>query len=104
MAHGDLRISGALERGRALAILVDDEWLTAYEGESVAAALIASNRRFTRFTARTGEARGYFCGTGVCHDCLIAVDGQPNLRACMTPVRDGQRIQSQHGLGEWRAT
>lgn len=30
---------------------------------------------------------------GVCFDCLIVVDGQPNLRACMTPVRHGIRVE-----------
>lgn len=100
MAHGDLRMPGSTTGARAIAILLDGERLTAYEGESLAAALLASGRRFTRFTARAGETRGYFCGTGICHDCLIAVDGLPNVRACVTPARDGQRVQTQHGLGE----
>jgi predicted molibdopterin-dependent oxidoreductase YjgC len=100
MAHGDLRMPAAGERGPALVIEADGEPLTAYEGESIAAALLASGRRFTRFTPRRGEARGYFCGVGVCQDCLIVVDGLPNVRACLTPVRSGQRIETQRGLGE----
>jgi predicted molibdopterin-dependent oxidoreductase YjgC len=102
MTDGDLRIA-AIARGPALTITVDGAAVTAHEGESIAAALLASGRRSTRWTARTGEPRGYFCGMGVCQDCLVTVDGLPNVRACMTPVRDGQRIDSQRGLGEWGA-
>ena len=101
MAHGDLRMTATAERGRPLSILVDGQELMACEGESIAAALLASGRRLTRFTARTGERRGYFCGMGVCQDCLVTVDGLPNVRACMTPVRDGLRVETQRGLGDW---
>ena len=101
MTYGEMRMTPTAERGRVLSILVDGEALTAYEGESLAAALVASGRRFTRWTARSGEARGYFCGMGVCQDCLVTVDGLPNVRACMTPVRDHLRVETQRGLGDW---
>ena len=101
MEGGDLRMAG-VERGRALGVFVDGAEVRAYEGESIAVALVASGRRFTRWTARTGEPRGYFCGMGVCQDCLVTVDGLPNVRACVTPVRDGMRVESQRGLGDWR--
>jgi predicted molibdopterin-dependent oxidoreductase YjgC len=103
MERGDLRMVG-IERGVALGIVVDGAEVRAYEGESIAAALVASGRRFMRWTARTGELRGYFCGMGVCQDCLVTVDGLPNVRACVTPVRDGMRVESQRGLGDWRVT
>ena len=103
MEDGDLRMAG-VERGRALGILVDGAEVPAYEGESIAAALVASGRRFTRWTAQTGEPRGYFCGMGVCQDCLVTVDGRPNVRACVTPIRDGMRVESQRGLGDWRVS
>jgi D-hydroxyproline dehydrogenase subunit gamma len=101
MTLGELRMTDAAGRGRALRIVLDGQDVPAYEGESVAAALVASGRRFTRYTARAGEARGYFCGMGVCQDCLVTVDGLPNVRACMTTVRDGLRVDTQRGLGEW---
>ena len=102
MIQGDLRMAGGVARGRALRITVDGEAIPAYEGESLAAALLAAGLRFTRWTARVGEPRGYFCGMGVCHDCLLTVDGQPNVRACMTPVREGLVAETQRGLGEWK--
>lgn len=103
MTYSDLRMTAVVERGQARTILVDGEEVTAYEGESIAVALLASGRRFTRWTARAGEPRGYFCGIGVCQDCLVTVDGLPNVRACMTPVRDRLRVETQRGLGDWSA-
>ena len=96
MTYGELRMTEPAARGRALSILVDGQELVAYEGESLAAALLASGRRFTRWTARAGEPRGYFCGMGVCQDCLVTVDGLPNVRACMMPVREGLRVEAGH--------
>ena len=91
----DLRMT--VERGRSLNMLVDGQSVAVYEGESIAAALFAAGVRITRWTARAGEPRGYFCGMGVCQDCLVTVDGSPNVRACMTPVRDGLRVETQRG-------
>ena len=95
----DLRMT--VERGRALNMMVDGQSVVAYDGESIAAALFAAGVRITRWTVRAGEPRGYFCGMGVCQDCLVTVDGSPNVRACMTPVRDGLRVETQRGLGDW---
>lgn len=101
MIHGDLRMAGPVERGRPVTIVVDGRELGAHEGESIAAALFAAGRRAARWSPRAGEPRGYFCGMGVCHDCLMTVDGVPNVRTCMTPVREGLRVETQRGLGEW---
>ena len=98
---GDLRMTSGPARGQAVAIAVDGEDVVAYEGESIAAALLASGHRVTRWTPRLEEPRGYFCGMGVCQDCLVTVDDAPNVRACMTPVRDGMRVTLQRGLGQW---
>ncbi|OGK79881.1 MAG: hypothetical protein A2X53_18310 [Candidatus Rokubacteria bacterium GWA2_70_23] len=102
MTGRDLRMTAGVERGRAVTIVVDGRALAAHEGESIATALVASGRRLTRVTARAAEPRGHFCGMGVCHDCLMTVDESPTVRACMTPVRDGLRVETQHGLGKRR--
>jgi predicted molibdopterin-dependent oxidoreductase YjgC len=91
---GEHRFLPAIERGRALTILVDGQPLEAYAGETVAAALLASGRRVLRHTDKSGAPRGMFCGMGVCYDCLVTIDGQPNVRACVTPVQPGMVIQT----------
>jgi predicted molibdopterin-dependent oxidoreductase YjgC len=64
------------------------------EGESVGAALANAGIRSWRTTRKAGRPRGLFCGIGVCYDCLLAVDGRPNQRACLTPVAPGMRLES----------
>jgi predicted molibdopterin-dependent oxidoreductase YjgC len=92
-----LPLPRGLERGRPVAIELDGETIEAYEGETVAAMLLALGEVATRRTAG-GEPRGVYCGMGVCFDCLVVVDGVPNTRACMTWVRDGLRVERQEGL------
>ena len=100
--ENDGRYDGGIARGRQIEILVDGRPVRAFEGESVVAALLAAGRRTLRTTARRGETRSLYCGIGVCFDCLMTIDGRPNMRACQTPVRPGIRIESQEGEGTWR--
>ena len=73
------------------------EELTAREGQSVAAALIANDERITRLTRHGGKPRALFCGIGVCFDCLITIDGQRNQRSCITLLQEGLVIAVQNG-------
>ncbi len=93
---------GAVTRGSEIEIIVDGHPVRAYEGETVAAALLAAGRRALRTTPRRGEARGLYCGLGVCFDCVMTIDGQPGVRTCQTPVRAGMRVDTQLGTGVWR--
>lgn len=95
---GDLRTTTLRPRGARVTLLVAGRPLEAYEGESIAAALLAAGVRTFRHTDRDDAPRSYYCGMGVCHDCLVQVDGVPNVRACMTAVRDGMRVDSQPSL------
>ena len=81
-------------------IYFDGERIPAVTGEPVAAALMAAGVRTFRYTAKTGQPRGVFCGIGRCNDCKMVVDGVPNTRTCVTPVREGMDVRTQHGLGE----
>ncbi len=82
-----------IERGQAITIIVDGHPLPAHEGETIAGALLASGRRAWRGT-RHGQPRGLYCGIGLCFDCLVAVNGTPNVRACLTPVAAGMVVET----------
>jgi predicted molibdopterin-dependent oxidoreductase YjgC len=86
---------------RLLHFTFDGLEVLACEGETIAAALFATGRCVFRITARNGEPRGLFCGMGICFECLVQVDGSPNVRACQTPVREGMRVETQRGAGSW---
>ncbi len=83
--------------GAAVHLTLDGAPVTARAGDTVAAALLAHSGDAQRHSAR-GAPRTAFCMMGVCFDCLIEVDGQPNCQACLTPVRDGMVLRRQRGL------
>jgi len=99
----DLRVGDedprGLKRGAPVRLTFDGRPVEAFDGESVAAALLAGGVRATRLTRRGGRPRGLFCAIGACHDCLVRVDGSGPVRACLTPVRDGMTVTT-HVLGE----
>lgn len=100
---GQTRVSpGAVIRGPEIEIVVDGHPIRACEGESVAAALLAADRRPLRTTAGRGESRGLYCGIGLCFDCVMRIDGRPGVRACQTAVRAGMWVETQRGVGTWR--
>jgi aerobic-type carbon monoxide dehydrogenase small subunit (CoxS/CutS family) len=77
----------------------DGRPMTARPGQTVGAALLAAGVRSWRTTRFGGKPRGLFCGIGVCFDCLVTVNGEPNLRACLVPVADGDAVVTQAGAG-----
>lgn len=89
----------SIPEAREFTITVDGREITAREGETVAAALMANGIRSFRHTAKHHEPRGIFCGIGQCTDCIMEIDGVMNVRACMTIVRPGMMVRSQEGLG-----
>jgi len=40
---------------------------------------------------------------GICYDCLVMIDDQPNQQSCMIPVRSGMKIERQQGAREVQA-
>jgi len=86
---------------KQVTIIFDRKLYSAYEGEPIASALLAHGILTLRKTHRTGDNRGVFCGIGQCNDCVMVVDGIPNIRTCITPVREGMNIETQNGYGDW---
>lgn len=83
----------AVERGKAISVLVDGQAITAYQGETVATVLLASGRRSYHYSTKpaTEPQPGFFCGMGVCYGCIVLVDGY-RQRACLTPVVENMHI------------
>jgi predicted molibdopterin-dependent oxidoreductase YjgC len=92
-----LPLGPKLERGTEVSVILEGRPVQAYLGETVATVLLAEGHVATRTTVG-GSPRGVFCGMGVCFDCLVVVDDEPNARACVTWVREGMRIARQNGL------
>ncbi len=80
--------------GQSVAVTVDGQAVEAYPGETVATVLLALGRQAFRHTDRLHSPRGVFCGMGVCFDGHQTIDGQPHVRACMTPVQAGMVVET----------
>ena len=87
----------------------DSRWIEVYvdgtstrvrEGESVAAALLASGMRSCRTTLVSGAPRAPYCMMGVCFECLVEIDGVPNRQSCQIPVEQGMQIRRQQGAAQ----
>ncbi|MEA5031529.1 MAG: (2Fe-2S)-binding protein [Sphaerochaeta sp.] len=95
-------VLGPLPEVPMVKIIVDGEQMEAREGEMIAAALIATGKKYFRKTIKTHEPRGIYCGIGRCTDCVMTVNGIPNVRTCITPVEEGMVIETQMGYGVWK--
>lgn len=85
--------------GPAFTVTLDGRDIEALPGRTVGAVLWAAGVTSWRTTRDAGRPRGVFCGIGVCFDCLVTVNGRPNQRACLVPVRPGDTISTQEGTG-----
>ncbi|MCR9156786.1 MAG: (2Fe-2S)-binding protein [Rhodobacteraceae bacterium] len=83
--------------GAELFFYFGGERVKAYEGDSIAAALLAAGHTIFRRTPVSGTTRGPLCMMGVCFDCLVQIDGIGNQQACMHAVRDGMVVELQDG-------
>lgn len=67
-------------------------------GDTVASALFRHGvRTFTR-SIKYHRRRGLTCLTGDCANCLVRVDDEPGMRSCITPARDGMRVEREGGV------
>ena len=86
--------------GETVALVIDGKPCTARVTDSVAAALLASGLDHCRTTPVSGTPRAPYCMMGVCFDCLVTIDGMGNRQACLVRVREGMRVEIQHGKRE----
>lgn len=90
-------ILGESPKGKPVTFTYDGKELTGYEDEPIAVALRTNGVLVHRYTAKRHEPRGVFCAIGRCTDCVMVVDGQPNVRTCITPLKAGMTVQTQYG-------
>ena len=86
------RIPG--DRGKAIHLTVDGHAVEAYAGETVATVLLTSGHLIFHHYEESHSPPSLFCGMGVCYNCLVTIDGVPNLRACITQVTPGMVIET----------
>ena len=83
--------------GAAVSIRIDGVAHVARTGDTVAAALLAAGIAACRTNPVSGAPRGPYCLMGVCFECLVTIDGQPNRQGCLVEVMEGMRVDTQCG-------
>lgn len=85
------RIHEGVSRPAPVDIYVNGVPVVAYEGESLATALLAAGVQvFSRDSS--GRARSPYCNMGVCFDCMVVIQegtSSRRVRACLTPIVSG---------------
>ncbi len=99
MRIDDHPILGKFQKGPRVRFTFDGQTLEGFEGEPIAVALRGYGVMIHRYTTRRDEPRGIFCAIGRCTDCVMVVDGFPNVRTCVTSLREGMVVDTQKGKG-----
>ena len=92
-------VLGTMEEKKTITFTYDGTPITGYEGEPIAIALEAAGIMIHHYTKKNHEPRGIFCAIGRCTDCVMVVDGKPNVRTCITPLKEGMDVRTQYGVG-----
>ena len=87
------------KRGAPISFMYDGKEFPAYEGETIAVALHAAGIRTLSESHGKNRGRGLYCAIGNCASCNMVVDGESNVKTCVTLVRDGMVVKTQIGKG-----
>jgi sarcosine oxidase subunit alpha len=93
------RAGERIDRSRELTFSFEGDTVTGFGGDTVASALFAAGRRVFSRSFKYHRPRGLLCCEGRCPNCLLQVDGVPNVRACVEPLREGVEVKAQNVFG-----
>ncbi|MCS7258873.1 MAG: (2Fe-2S)-binding protein [candidate division WOR-3 bacterium] len=88
------------KKGRRVRFYFEGKELYGYEGEPIAASLIANGIKVFRYTEKKHRPRGFFCAVGKCSSCLMIVNDIPNVMVCVEPLKEGMNVKRQKGRGK----
>ena len=88
--------SQIVDRSSVIQLYFNGRPVPARRGDTVASALYAAGRRIFSRSFKYHRPRGLLCVSGRCANCLMMVDGVPNVRSCTETVREGMRVRHQN--------
>ena len=74
-----------------------DQILTAFEGETISAALFANGIRIFGHHHKDGTPQGIFCANGQCAQCMVLANGRP-VKSCMELIQPDIHLEPADGL------
>jgi sarcosine oxidase subunit alpha len=88
-----------LDRDREVSFSFSGKQIRAFEGDTIGSALYATGQRIFSRSFKYHRPRGLLCCSGNCPNCMMTVDGVPNVRVCAEPVREGANVRPQNVWG-----
>jgi sarcosine oxidase subunit alpha len=85
--------------GDMLGLDFEGKRIEARPSDTVATALLRAGVTVFSRGPKYHRPRGPFCLAGICAQCHMRVDGEPNVPTCMTPAREGLGVQRQNVIG-----
>ena len=85
-----------IDRSAAVEFKSDGRTIHAQQGDTILSALYAAGITIFSRSFKYHRPRGLLCAAGHCPNCLVTVDGEPNVRACIRPVTPGMKVQHQN--------
>lgn len=89
------------KRGKKVKFYHDGKSMEWYENDPIAVALQANGVKILSYSKKFHRPRGFFCAIGKCSSCFMKVDGLANVRTCITPLKEGMKIETQYGMGDF---
>lgn len=86
-------------RGKPLSFTFDGVLVSAFEGETIAAALHAVGIRTLAHSQNKQRPRGLYCAIGNCSSCMMIVNGEANVKTCIELVQEGMVVETQKDKG-----
>jgi len=89
-----------IDRDRPVVFRFGETRIGGYEGDTFGSALYAAGLRTFSRSFKYHRTRGLYCCTGHCPNCMMTVDGVPNVRVCVEPLREGAHVKEQNVWGK----
>src|ERR671919_649339 len=90
----------SIDRSRPISFTFAGWKITGFEGDTIASAAFASGKRVFSRSFKYHRPRGLLCCSGHCPNCMMTVDGVPNVRVCVEALYPGAVVTPQNIVDE----
>jgi sarcosine oxidase subunit alpha len=85
-----------IDRDAVIEFEFEGRRVSAYQGDTVGSAVTAVGIDILSRSFKYHRPRGMLCAAGNCPNCLMTVDGIPNVRSCTMQVQPGMKVKRQN--------
>lgn len=85
---------------KAIHFTFNGQAVIGYEGDTIASALHALGIKKLSESVNFKRPRGFYCAIGNCSSCNMVVNGEPNVRTCITLLKEGMDVKVQANKGD----